>query len=270
MAISLIRFEFVKLLKSPIYLAIWLFPMVYLFILLSHFKWNYDQSILSGKSFVYQGDFYSHANPYYHFAAQMLSGLFLFVYPLQSLLAMGYSRMLDHTHNGWMLIRSMGHQQWNWYCSGFLVNLTLIICSWLLNLSMLLSMLRYLPNLLPHLEYINFINPAAKVTKIFLTTLILSVPMLMLHQIIVLLSKSLSFSVIVLVLLIVITYSVYHSTPYYLVSKWIAEGLYALQSQLVLGHSAPLNISIFEYREGFAICVQILAGLLLVHFRAKV
>ncbi len=237
MILQLGKFEMTKLIKSTGFLAVLALPVFYFIVILFQFKWNFEQFDLSNKHFIYEGISYTNSNPYYHFSAHMISGFYLLIIPIQSILGYGLNTQLDYKDNGRMLIRSLKFSRWKSRACSFTVSSLLIMLSWLITLFILLICLKYLPDILSQLKFVQAYNPWKLICYHFLSCMIISLPMLVLHYWISRVFRKISTGIVMVVLLLLATYSVYNATPYYLISKWMAEGLYAIQYGLILGNN---------------------------------
>ena len=258
MILQLGKFEMTKLLKSPVFLSVLALPVFYFMVILVQFKWNFDQSDLSHKHFIYEGASYSNSNPYYHFSAHMISGFYLLIIPIQSILGYGLNTQLDYKDNGRMLIRSLKFSQWKRRACSFTVSSLLIMLSWVIPLILLVICLNYLPDILSQLEFGQTYSPWKQISYHFLSCMMISIPMLLLHFWISRVFRKISTGIVIVVLLLLVTYSVYNATPYYLISKWMADGLYAIQYGLILGkNNMVMSVGIWSWTEIASVSVMV-------------
>ena len=121
-----------------VFLAVLALPLFYFIVILVQFKWNFEQTDLGNKHFIFEGASYANSNPYYHFSAHMISGFYLLIIPIQSILVYGLNTQLDYKNNGRMLIRSLKFSQWKRRACGFTVSSLLIMLSWVITLYLLI------------------------------------------------------------------------------------------------------------------------------------
>ncbi len=268
MILQLGKFEMTKLLKSPVFLAVLALPLFYFIVILVQFKWNFEQTDLGNKHFIFEGASYANSNPYYHFSAHMISGFYLLIIPIQSILVYGLNTQLDYKNNGRMLIRSLKFSQWKRRACGFTVSSLLIMLSWVITLYLLIICLKYLPDILSQLKFGQAHNPWKQISYHFLSCIMISLPMLVLHYWISRVFQKISTGIVIVVLLLLVTYSVYNATPYYLISKWMAEGLYAIQYGLILGNNdMEMPVGVWGWTEIASVSIMVTFCLLHTAFK---
>ncbi len=239
---ALFYFDLCRLLKGQGYRASLAIPWLYLLVVFLYYLLKVDQNTLDQRSYYLEHS--GHPDPFYNWLSQILMGLFLLVIPLQTTLLCALGNKYDRQYQGWRIVARCQPTAWRSHLSVFSAHLILFMIIYALLSVVLATSIWSLPVLFKHLEF-NDSSPAVT-TIIGLTILpsLVCIPQLVLHYWLAYFTNNITLSMLLVFLMILITYTLWDYSVYYIPVKFVADGLLLLEGQLGLQSNSEAGFTI--------------------------
>jgi|GEM_PF-5782036 len=254
---ALFCFDLIRLIKGQGYRVSLAIPWIYLLVIFLYYLLKVDQSSMDQRSFYLDDG--TDSDPFYNWLSQILMGLFLVVIPLQTTLMCSLGNKYDRQSHGWRIIARCQPLALKSHLSLFSAHLVLFILVYALFSVVLATSIWTLPVLFKHLEFSENSPTVSSILRLTLLPCLVCIPQLILHYWLTYTTHNITLSLLLVFLMILITYTLWDFTVYYVPVKFVADGLLVLEDQLGLRSSSGADFTI-RFRHLILCILTVVAG----------